>query len=150
MTLSSISDFLHRVGAMGVTVFGDRISPSDWQILLALGRSSGESLTPSSQAGEADHSGAQSYKALKCSCGLSDDALSRGLRRLVDLGLVERRHGVKDLRVICYSLSPQARHGFQQMGRLVLMELSSLILGMTESAPPSVPAADLANEEGVR
>ena len=136
MNAADISRFLLSVSVVGRGVFGRRMTPTDWQILIVLGVARGaagqfsvESLSPN----------AQSYKSLKLASGLSDDALSRGLRRLVQLELVARHATEADQRVIRYALTPRAEEGLAKIGRSVMHELGSLVLsmgGLTQQTGP--------------
>lgn len=134
MTISSISAFLQSISVISLTVFNQRLTQTDWQILLALGRMCGSNLTDTTHL---DPQSGQSYKSLKFACSLSDDTLSRALRRLVEMGLVERHTTELDQRVVRYSLSAKGEQGFTQMARLVVAELGSLILSLSAFMPES-------------
>ena len=128
MNIAAVSRFLNSVSAVGVAVFGERIAKTHWQILIALGGAAEpESVLYSHEAMPAS---AQSYKSIKCVSGLSDDALSRGLRRLVEMGLVTRYAAGEDHRVVRYSLTPAAEEGLAKIGRMLVSEMGSLILSL--------------------
>ena len=139
MTTVAISRFLRSVAVVGRGVFGAQLTQTDWQILVVLGGAcdaSGASLAPSS---ELVSPGAQSYKSIKYGSGLSDDALSRGLRRLAEMGLVARHASKADHRVIRYSLTPRAEEGLAHIGRIVVSEMGSLVLSLVTQTQPPAP-----------
>jgi DNA-binding MarR family transcriptional regulator len=138
MNVASVSRFLHSLAALGPAVFGERLSQTEWQILVVLGGAK----APTPPDGASGHSAASaglaqgsvtalSYKTLKCHCGVSDDALSRGLRRLVVTGLVLRTSCESDQRSVRYGLSPKAEQAFSRMGSLVVAELAGLVLSLS-------------------
>lgn len=135
MNIAAISRFLNSIMAVGSTVFGKRLAQTHWQILIVLG-GAGE-FSVSGQFIEGMPAGAQSYKYIKCLSGLSDDALSRGLRRLVEMGLVERHTTGLDQRVVCYKLTARAEDGLAKVGRMLVTEMGSLILSMASAEGPT-------------
>jgi len=73
----------------------------------------------------------QSYKALKCICALSDDTLSRSLRHLLSMGLIERSGSAEDQRVIQYRLSPGGHDGLVRIGWEILQQASALFVALS-------------------
>ncbi|MEY3200736.1 MAG: Winged helix DNA-binding domain [Pseudomonadota bacterium] len=119
MKVSSVSNFLLHMAAVDMAAFGHPLTSSEWQILLVLGKEAPAHMRPGENG--------LSYKSLKCTCELSDDALSRGLRRLVGIGLIERENSERDQRVAFYRLSSRGRSGMVIIGHKLLQQTSQLI-----------------------
>jgi len=128
MNIVSITRFLHSIATLGNVVFGEQLSQTDWQVLIILGGA--KSPAPRVVQRRSEVPGAQSYKTLKCLTALSDDALSRSLKRLVSMGLVVRCNGEVDQRQVLYALSEKAEQGFGRMGGMVVAELGGLVLSL--------------------
>ena len=124
MGVSSVASFLQQMASANLSAFDQQLTLTEWKILLALGEST-------SNDKMMDKSGGQSYKSLRCTCELSDDALSRGLRRLVELGLTERRNSRTDQRVMHYCLSPVGQDGILRIGRALVQQLGQLVIALS-------------------
>ncbi len=147
MTIAAISRFLRSVTIVGRGVFDVCLTQTDWQILTVLGGACDPVDAVVASSTEMVSPMAQSYKTIKCGSGLSDDALSRGLRRLLEMGLVARHSTEADLRVIRYSLTPRAEEGLAQIGRILVSEMGSLVLSLVTKPQPTAPLEKVSGGE---